>query len=61
MKVAKLVSPKKVMKRVLSGDESYLKEEIPSQFLLEEYGGSLKYSAEDFIKDLEEYDREFCK
>ena len=52
MSTAKMVLSKKLMKRVENLDEAGLKDLIPSEWLLEEYGGNLKLTVEDYHQQL---------
>ena len=52
MSTAKMVLSKKLMKRVENLDEAGLKDLIPSEWLLEEYGGNLKLTKEDYQQQL---------
>jgi len=51
----KLILPKKMLKRinVVSNDE--LKDLVPDKWLLQEYGGSLNFTIQDVIKQMEEF------
>eukprot|EP01117_Protostelium_nocturnum_P020428 TRINITY_DN9183_c1_g1_i1.p1 TRINITY_DN9183_c1_g1~~TRINITY_DN9183_c1_g1_i1.p1 ORF type:complete len:297 (+),score=49.19 TRINITY_DN9183_c1_g1_i1:147-1037(+) len=60
LKAAKMVMPKKLMKRVSLGSIEKLKEMVPKNMLLSSHGGDCKLGLEDFIKQLEDYDREFA-
>lgn len=57
MKAAKLVMSKKMLKRVDVVDLKQVRELIPPQHLLEEYGGSLKMSFNDVVRQMRENDQ----
>mmetsp|Transcript_28968 Transcript_28968/g.40770 ORF Transcript_28968/g.40770 Transcript_28968/m.40770 type:complete len:293 (-) Transcript_28968:59-937(-) len=52
MSAAKMVLSKKLMKRVETIDEAGMKDLIPSEWLLEEYGGNLKLTLADYQQQL---------
>lgn len=56
---AKVILPRKMVKRFEMGDYNTLKEFIPPQHLLEQYGGECKLTLEDFIKQCENYDSKY--